>query len=181
MNEWVPDYPGFTKHWKKELDCDKYRVNRDAVVRPAAAKKASPANVTKRRQKRRLRDELKRRMGMKSSAVKKAVLGMLANEAEDGGVSEDDMAEYEGKDLDEHEKDSFVRSDNSDLTEYTPEQSGEEDQYASDEESPEEEESDESRKTRKRKNQKVMTTVEAIQTSDHMMKCCCGCRNTRYI
>ena len=83
-------------------------------------------------------------MSMKSSAVGKAVLGMLANEAEDDGVSEDDMAEYEGKDLAEHEKDSFLRSDNSDLTEYTPDPLGGEEQYASDEESPEEEESDES-------------------------------------
>ena len=81
---------------EKELDCDKYRVNRDDVARPAAAKKASPANVTKRRQKRRLRDELKRRMSMKGSAVKKAVLAMLANEAEDGGVSEDDNGRVRG-------------------------------------------------------------------------------------
>ena len=100
-------------------------------------------NHPRSRQRQRLRDELKKRMSKKRSAVSKAVLGMLANETEDGGVSEDDMAEYEGKDLDEHEKDSFLRSDNSNLTEYTPEPSGEEEQYASDEESPEEEESDE--------------------------------------
>ena len=145
MHEWKPKQTEMQLNWKRELDCDKVRVIKNyEATRPVAAKKVSQANITKKRQKQRVREELKARMSNKLTAVGKAVLQMFATEADDGEGNDDDGGEYAGLDMDKHEKDDFLRSDNSVLTEYSPVPSEKEEQYASDPESPAEEESDES-------------------------------------